>query len=132
MTGPSPEALLVQALKAITEVATLCGGRIATRLSGTYPAVRVTLTGGIGRSVSATGFPTLQWEAWGNGTDAAAQIQASDLAREIEAAVDDGRLAGVYTSGTIASAWVDGRMSHSADTTSNRERYLGTIGLIAQ
>lgn len=129
-TPPDAEALFIQALRARPEVATLCGSRIGTRLGTVYPAVRITLVGGLGRNVSATRWPTLQWEAWGNGTDSVAEHQAVDLGREIEGSVE--QLAGVYLSGIIVSAWVDGLMTHSPDPTSNRERYLGTIGLIAQ
>lgn len=127
---PDAEALLIQALKAQPEVATLCGGRIGTRLGTTYPAIRVTLLGGLGRSVAGTRWATLQWESWGNGTDSVAEHQASDLGRAVEGVVE--QLAGVYASGHITSAWLDGLMSHSPDPTSNRERYLGSIGLITQ
>lgn len=127
---PDPEVLLVAALKAKTSVSSLCGNRIATRLSGTYPAVRITLVGGPDRPTTNTAQPTLQWEAWGNGNDSAAEGQAADLAQAIDevAAV----LAGAYAAGRITSSWAVGHYFHSADATTGRERFIGQIGMLTQ
>lgn len=127
---PDAEALLIQALKATPEVSILCAGRIGTRLSGTFPAVRVTLLGGPPRPVTGTGSPNLQVECWGNGTDSAAEHQALDLARAVEAAVES--LPGVYTSGRIVAAWSLSDLIHSPDSGTSRERYLAQVGLVTQ
>lgn len=128
-TLPDPEALLVQALKATPAVSTLCGGRIGTRLSGTYPAVRVAWVGGPSRPTEGTANPVLQFEVWGAGSDATAQEKANELARTIEGEAHD--LAGEYLSGTVVASHVVGSLIHSPDP-NGRERYIGQIGLVVQ
>lgn len=127
---PDAEALLVAALRARSSVASLCGGRVGTRLSGVYPAVRVTLIGGASRAVVNTGRPELQVECWGNGPDGVAEVQASDLARAVEAALPT--LVGVYGPGVIAGAATSGGVLHSPDGSTGRERYIVQASLVTQ
>lgn len=129
---PDAEALLIAALKAQTSVSSLCGGRVGTRLSGTYPAIRVTLLGGPARVVENTAQPELQVECWGNGAGGDAETQASDLARNVEAAVLV--LRGTYGPGTITGAWTVGLILHAPDASTSlvRERYIVTVGLTVQ
>jgi hypothetical protein len=126
---PDAEALLIAALAAQTAIATPVGGRISTRLSGTYPAIRVTLLGGVGRIVDGTLEADVQWEVWGDDSPTAETV-ASDIARAIEAAVP--LLAGVYGPGTIRGASSSGYIIHSPDSVTARERYLGTATVLAQ
>lgn len=126
---PDAEALLIAALKARPEVVALCGGRVGTRLSGTYPAIRVTTLGG-GDAVTDTGTPNVQVECWGNGTDSTAEHQASDMARTVHAAA--GGLAGTYAPGRVVGSWTFGLPLHSPDPTTFRERYIVTVGLTMQ
>lgn len=127
---PDAEALLVQALKAKPDVTALCGGRIATRLSGTYPAVRVAWVGGPSRPTEGTGRPVLQVECWGNGSDAASGEAASQLARAVEGEGDS--LSGIYLSGSVVGSYVDGSLIHAPDAGTGRERYIVQVGLVIQ
>ena len=131
-TLPSAEGLLVTAYRARPTVTSLCGSRIATRLSGTYPAVRITLLGGPTRVVENTAQPELQVECWGNGSSTTAELEASDLALAVEAATP--QLPGTYPAGIIAAAWVIGGILHLPDTstTTVRERYILTVGITTQ
>jgi hypothetical protein len=126
---PDAEALLIAALKAQPSVTALCGGRVGTRLSGTYPAIRVTTLGG-GESVADTGSPDLQVECWGDGTGSAAETQASDLARTVHSV--GGSLRGVFGPGTVVGSWTYGLPLHSPDPTTARERYIVTVGITLQ
>lgn len=122
---PDPEALLVAALRAKTEVSSLVSTRVRTSLGDTYPQVRVTLTGGPDRPVPITGQPSLQWEAWG-----ATEAEASALAKALDGVADE--LRGIYAPGTIVSSFRQGNYFHSPDATTGRQRYIGQIGLLTQ
>lgn len=122
---PDPEALLVAALRAKTEVSGLVSTRVGTSLGITFPAVRVTLTGGADRLVIATGRPSLQWEAWGS-----SEAEAALVARAVDGVVDE--LAGTYTSGRIVGSWRQGNYFHSPDASTGRQRYIGQLGLLTQ
>jgi hypothetical protein len=126
---PSAQALLIAAYRATT-VAPMVGNRISTRLSGTYPAIRVTLLGGPDRPVDNTGQPEFQVECWGNGVGPAEEIEASDIARAVDAAVDD--LPGTYTAGRIVAAYRIGGIIHSPDPSTSRQRYIVQVGLVTQ
>jgi hypothetical protein len=126
---PDAEALLIAALKSQPAVTNLCGGRIGTRLSGTYPAIRITTLGG-GESVTDTGSPDLQVECWGDGTGSAAETQASDLARTVHSV--GGNLRGMYGPGTVVGSWTYGLPLHSPDPGTSRERYIVTVGITCQ
>jgi hypothetical protein len=122
-----PEGVLVAALAAKSSVVALCGGRIGTALSGTYPAVRISLVGGRSKPVDerSTKNPIVQWEAWGD-----TQGQAADLAREIDDQAE--ALRGTYSKGIVVASWASGHYFHSPDPETNRQRYIGQIGMITQ
>lgn len=129
---PSAEALLIAALREQPPVTAICGTRIGTRLSGTYPAIRVTTLGG-GESVEGTNSPDLQVECWGNGGDPAAEIQASELSRVVHS-VALSSLRGAYGAGIIVGSWCYGGPLHSPDASTSpaRERYIVTVGITMQ
>lgn len=120
----------MQALRAQVPVSSLVGNRIGTRLSGVYPAIRVTLVGGPPRRVENTAVPDLQVECWGPGADGPSEAVASNAALAVEAAVS--KLPGVYTAGTICGASTSGFIFHSPDGTTSRERYIVTVSLLVQ
>jgi hypothetical protein len=127
---PDPEALLITALRADTSIASVTGGRVATRLGAIFPAVRVTLVGGPPHPVIQIGRPELQVECWGNGTDSAAAVQASLIARTIEAALP--AIRGEYGTSWVITAYMGSGIIHSPDPDTARERYLFTVGLIVR
>jgi hypothetical protein len=122
---PDPEAVFTAALRAKTEVSGLVATRVGTRLGATFPAVRVAVVGGASRPTNNTGSPTMQWEAWGN-----TEAEAALLAKAIDGVADE--LAGTYTAGKIVASWRQGYYFHSRDPETNRDRYLGQIGLLTQ
>lgn len=126
---PDPEALLVAALRA-RSLLWSCGSRIGTRLSGTYPAIRIALVGGPDRPAVGTGRHVLQVECWGNGSTPADETAAADLARAVEDV--SASLAGEYAPGRIVASWRDGGIFHAADSTTNRERYIFQVGILTQ
>ena len=126
---PDAEALLIVALRA-TPVGPLVGNRISTRLSGTYPAIRITLLGGPDRAMESTGQPELQVECWGNGSGPSDETQALEIARNVEGFATS--LAGSYGPGRIVGAYTLGGILHSPDASSGRERYIVQVGLVTQ
>lgn len=127
---PPREGLLIEALAAKSAINSGSGGRISTRLSSTFPAVRVTLLGGPGRLVENTGQSEFQVEVWGKGGAPEDEIETGDLASLIES--EAMKLAGTYSLGTIKGSYSFGDMLHSPDPTTGRERFLLTIGLLIQ
>lgn len=125
-----PEAVGIAALRSRPAVAALVAGRVSTRLSGTYPALRVTLTAGARRPVTGTARPVLQIEAWGENAGPAGEAQASDLIRTVENETEAGSLAGSYAAGAVVACWVETVPFHSPDI--NRERYIMQLGLLVQ
>jgi len=128
---PDPEGIFIAALKAQPLVVARCGlsdsgnPAISTKIGAIFPAVRVTLVGGRSQPVIHTGSPTLQWEAWDSD-----EAKAALLARAINEVAD--QLAGIYSVGKIISSWALGFYYHSPDQETNRQRYLGQIGLLTQ
>jgi hypothetical protein len=122
---PDPEALLVAALRAKTQVTGLVSTRIGTSLGATFPQVRVTLTGGSDRLVLNTGRPSLQWEAWGS-----TEGEAALVAVALDGVADE--LAGTYAAGRIISSWRQGNYFHSPDANTGRQRYIGQLGILTQ
>jgi len=132
MTLPSREGILVQAMRANTDItASAVGQRIATRLS-TYPGIRVTVLGGAARPTDQTGQPEYQIEVWGAGPEPTHETEASTVAGIVEEQVATGGLSGTYPLGTIRGSYVIGDLIHSPDPTTRRERYILTIGLLIQ
>jgi hypothetical protein len=126
MSAPDAEALLTYGLRSRTAVIGLVPStRISTSLGGVFPAIRITLTGGSGWVTLGTWQPSLQWEVWGN-NEAEAALIADAVADE----ADD--LAGVYAAGRIVGSWPQGHHFHSPDASTNRQRYIGQIGLLTQ
>jgi hypothetical protein len=120
-----PEALFTAAMKAQGSVVGLCGNRIGTRLGGTFPALRITLAGGASPPTEGISSAVLQWESWGS-----SEADAALLAAAVYAAVK--ALRGTYSAGVIVSAWNQGHYFHSRDQETNRDRYLGQMGLLYQ
>jgi hypothetical protein len=125
MTYPDPEALLVAALRARPEITALVSTRIGTVLGSTFPAIRITLTGGRDDLVEQTGSPSLQWEAWGDN-----EGQAANVARTVHTFAN--QLAGSYSAGRIVASYRQGHYFHSPDASTSRQRYIGQIGLVTQ
>lgn len=126
---PDDEVLLIAALRSRPPIMAASGARIGTILSGTFPAVRVALTGGQARPVDGTGSPTLQVECWGRDATTSAEGEASLLARTVDAHIPG--LRGEYGAvGTIVGAWRIGHILKQPD--SGQARYIVNLGLITQ
>jgi hypothetical protein len=122
---PDPEAIFVAALRAQTPITALVATRISTKLGAVFPAVRVRLISGPSRPVANTGRPLMQWESWADD-----EAMAALLAQKIDGVAD--QLAGTYAMGKIVSSWPVGQYFHSDDEATNRQRYIGQIGIFTQ
>lgn len=118
---PSPEVLLGGFLRAHPALSPLHGGRVGTRLSGVYPAIRLARLGSPARE-RWEDRPTVQVECWAD-----EQAHADLLARTVVAVMPEvlGAHAGGVVSGweiTLGPLW-------SPDPTTGRARYLVDLQL---
>lgn len=112
-------------LRTITAVTDVVDKRISWRLTGTYPAIRLTDLGPMGRT-AAGDWRRVQIECWDGDYDV-----AEKLAADIAANADTGRgargtWAGIYCAG---SSVVLGPLS-SPDQSSERSRHLLDVAFL--
>jgi hypothetical protein len=115
---PDPEAVFVGRLAAQSTLTALTP-RIGTRLSGTYPAIRITLVGDSGDDGEGRRFVAFQVEFWAD-DDATASL----MARTFESCRLDirGSSAGGYLALTDVNSVTPGY-----DDTSERVRYFADV-----
>lgn len=118
------EAIAVSFFKAQTDINALVGGRVATSLNATLPALRVGRIGGTPPDTYED-QPVLQIEAWD-----ATRTGAKLLIRSVVAALPSMR--GTYTSGRVYTFQVDSGPYYFPDdpNLSTNHRYLVTVRLI--
>lgn len=121
---PSAAALTVAWLKANPDLAALHGGRVATKLNATLPAIRVQRVGGTSPDVYED-QPVVQVECWAT-TDAT----ADQLARTVVAALPTVR--GQYPSGRVYTYRIESGPYFAPDDPglSNNARYVLTVRLL--
>ena len=121
---PDVEALLGSFLRNHPELTPIHQGRVATRLSGTYPAIRVSLIAVRPTQILGEYLPELQVECFADD-----QGVASLLARKASAAMAD--VIGAYPEGAVRGHDLVFGPFWSPDATTQRPRYLFDVLLLA-
>lgn len=119
---PDAVAGLGTFLRGHAAVSAIAGQRVSTRLSGTYPAVRLALVGGDPSELWGGADATVQVECWSTLDDEATGYQ---LARTVVAAVSDAR--GIPVTGGYLLDATASEPFASPDPDTNRARFIVTV-----